>query len=186
MQRMDASSGVHNRSPKSVYSTHHHQRHPSMGVVGGLNGGYGLLSPGGRMSPFCWDTSAFRFDFDDLRARSNLLSLSSSIRDNEETEVRQKTSAEEELEGMGPSVRQSRNYDEDKEGDDNGKSEEGKSQKRKGGTIPGGPDVEMKRFKLGVLRNLLANFSLEKTIEKYRSLSSKPFTVRPGDYSFDW
>jgi len=166
----------------------HHQRHQSMGVAGGLSGNYGLFSPGGVISPFSWDTSAFRFDFDDLRARSNLLSLSSGIRDVDETEVLQRTS-EEELEGLGPSLRRSTNDDEDKDADDNGKCEGGKSQKRKGGAVPGGgggPDVEMKRFKLGVLRNLLANFSLEKTIDKYRSLSSKPFTVRPADYSFDW
>lgn len=47
-------------------------------------------------------------------------------------------------------------------------------------------ELSQRQFKEYVMRKLLAEFSLDKTISKYRSLSATTYNINPSDYSYDW
>lgn len=46
-------------------------------------------------------------------------------------------------------------------------------------------DINSEDYKTEVVRNLLANFDLEKTMDRYRNLSTVEYKIQPKDYSLD-
>ena len=149
---------------------------------------------GGSMSPFCWDTKTFQFDAVDSRAlaikdrRRFTYSDGTEKRydDDEEDEVdvtlappppghRRATVPE------AAEVKDGQRYAGETSTETSATTKK-KSKSRQATN----PELQLRQFKFDVIRKLLKEFNLEKTISKYRSLTSKPYRINPAEFSFDW